>query len=80
MRTWTLVIDFNLSYQLRLLTTFVEWPPIYISLQISLVYVILTRLSFVNESLTDYISSAARSHNIANNKSLKNVFFKECPY
>ena len=37
MRTWTLVIDFNLSYQLRLLTTFVEWPPIYSSLQISLV-------------------------------------------
>ena len=59
--------------QLRLLTTIVEWPPIYISLEICLVYyTIPIRFS------TDYISSIARSHNITNNKlGLKIVFFKE---
>ena len=57
---------------LHLLTAFVvsfvnlfEWPPIYILLQIKLVYVyIITRLLFVKESSTDYIASAARSHSI----------------
>ena len=61
MNMWILIC------QLHLLTTFFEWPQIYISLNICLVYVIIsTRLSMSlqQQSTTDHISSTACSHNI----------------
>ena len=74
-RLWIFICQLR---DLRLLTTFVECPPIYISSQTSLVYVyIITRLSFVNESSTDYtVLQPLVLIILYNNKSLKNIFLK----